>query len=120
QFEPLAFGLERYLADGTYSEVDYLGNALREDGAIMLPGEAEPQSFTSSREMMELLAGSDGVRQCLTKKGAQFAIARPLIPSDNCSIQKVMESFDASDGSWRDLVAAIALSPGFRSIRVES
>ncbi len=120
QFEPLAFGLERYLADGTYATQDFYGNPLREDGSMQLPGESGPEPFETSREMMELLAGSDAVRECLTHKGAQFAVARPLMPSDRCSMEKVAASFDASNGSWRDLVTAIALSPGFRSIRVES
>jgi hypothetical protein len=32
---------------------------------------------------------------------------------------KVQDALAASGGTWRDIMLAIALSPGFRSIRVE-
>jgi len=119
QFEPLAWGLERYLADGTYTTQDFYGNELREDGELRLPGQADPAPYQSASEMMSLLEDSDAVRECIAKKGTQFAVARPLMPSDACSVGKIFDSLEQSDGTWRDLVVAIALSPGFRSIRVE-
>lgn len=119
QMEPLAWGLERFVADGTYRTEDWLGNPLREDGYLLLPGEGEEKPYTTVGEMMDLLAGSDRVRECLALKGTQFAVARPLLESDTCSIDGLQASFAASDGTWRDLVLGITLSPGFRSIRVE-
>ena len=120
QFEPFAWGLERYLADGTYALTDYLGNELREDGALRLPSGGGPVDFETADEMMEILAGESSVRECFGAKGVQFAIGRPLIESDECSMGKVQERFAGSGQTWRDLIVAIALSPGFRSIRVES
>jgi hypothetical protein len=120
QFEPFAWGLERYLADGSHSLVDHLGNELREDGALRLPGEDDPLPYENAAEMVELLAGADAVRECLAVKGTQFAIGRPLADNDECSIGKLQERFSDSGQTWRDLVLSIALSPGFRSIRVES
>jgi hypothetical protein len=119
QMEPLAWGLERFLADGTYATEDWLGNPLQEDGYLLLPGEAEPQPYDTVAEMMQLLAGSDAARECIARKATQFAVARPLLGSDACSIDGLQASFAASSGTWRDLVTAVATSPGFRSIRVE-
>ena len=120
QFEPVAWGLERYLADGSYEAMDSFGNALREDGEVQLPGESGPLPFANAGELMQLLAQSSATQECFGRKGTQFAVARPLTEDDDCSLNKVRESFEASDGTWRDLMIAIALSPGFRSIRVES
>ena len=119
QFEPLAWGLERYLADGTYAMQDSFGNDLREDGELRLPGVEDPAPYETAAEMMSLLESSDAVRECMAKKGTQFAIARPLLPNDACSVGKIFDSLEESDGTWRDLMIAIATSPGFRSIRVE-
>lgn len=120
QFEPAAWGLERFLADGSYALTDSFGNDLREDGEMQLPGEAGTLPFNTAGEMMQLLADNEAVRECFGKKGTQFAISRPLMESDDCSLGRVQEALETSDGSWRDLIVAIALSPGFRSIRVES
>jgi hypothetical protein len=119
QFEPLAWGLERYVADGTYATEDYFGNALREEGEVTFPGDPERHSFTNAAEFMQLLADAEATRECLGSKGTQFAIGRPLLESDDCSMGKVQDALAASDGTWRDIMLAIALSPGFRSIRVE-
>jgi hypothetical protein len=119
QFEPVSWGLERYLADGSYAEVDWYGNELREDGFLILPGEPQ-QEYSSAAELMEILAGSDAVRDCFGSKGTQFAIGRALGSTDACSLEKVHEAFGGSPGTWSDLMLAIASSPGFRSIRVET
>lgn len=119
QFEPLAWGMERYLADGSYATMDAFGNELREDGFAQLPGEPEQIPYDNAAELMDLLASSDAVRECLAKKGTQFAIGRPLAENDECSMDKVQQTLADSDGTWRDLIVAVALSPGFRSLRVE-
>ncbi len=119
QFEPLAWGLGRYLADGTYALQDAYGNDLQEDGFLRLPGSADELPYQGPAEMMELIATSDATRECLGSKAAQFAIGRALTGDDDCSMEAVQSRYAASDGTWRDLVVAIALSPGFRSVRVE-
>jgi hypothetical protein len=119
QMEPLSWGLERYLADGTWATEDELGNELREDGYLRFPDDPDDYPYQTAREMMDLLAGSDRIRECMAMKGSQFAIGRPLQTSDQCSMDLVQTTFAESPGTWRDLMVSIALSPGFRSIRVE-
>jgi len=119
QFEPLSWGLGKYLADGSYAQEDHLGNTLREDGFMRLPGSAEELPYDDAAEMMTLLAGADATRQCLASKTTQFAIGRALTDGDDCTMEQLQTRFAQSSGTWRDLVVAIALSPGFRSVRVE-
>lgn len=119
QMEPHSWGLERFVADGTYRMEDRHGNALREDGYIQLPGTTDERHYETVAEMMEILAQSDQLRECLGLKVTQFAIGRALLPTDECSVERLQESFAGSAGTWRDLVLAITLSPGFRTIAVE-
>jgi len=119
QMDPLAYGLERFDGAGAFDVLDEFGNDLRQDGEVLFPGEREPVPFATIGELMDLLAGSDRVRDCSSLKAAQFALGRGLADSDGCSLVAVRDSFSASDGTYRDLMVAITMSPGFRTIRVE-
>ena len=55
RFEPLAYGLEKFDGIGTWHDRDSFGNALREDGEVLFPGEAEPVKYKSAAELMNLL-----------------------------------------------------------------
>lgn len=119
QMDPLAYGLERFNGAGGFALADEFGNDLREDGEVLFPGAREPVPFASVGELMDVLAGSDRVRDCATLKATQFALGRGLAASDGCSLVAVREAFTASEGTYQDLMVAIALSDGFRTIRVE-
>ncbi len=119
QFEPLSWGLGRYQADGTFAEQDHLGNPLREDGFMRLPGSFDDIAYDNAAQMMTLLAEADATRECMASKTTQFAIGRAPTGADACTMQQLQMRFADSDGTWRDLVVSIALSPGFRSVRVE-
>jgi hypothetical protein len=119
QMEPLSWGLERFLADGTHHLEDWHGNALHEDGYIQFVGEVDERHYDTVGELMQLIASSDQVRDCMGRKVTQFAIGRSLLPTDQCSVDQSLERFADSPGTWRDLVIAITLSPGFRTIAVE-
>ncbi len=119
QMDPLAYGLERFDGAGSFAVMDEFGNELRQDGEVLFPGEQEPVPFATIGELMDLLAGSDRVRDCASLKATQFALGRGLADSDGCSLVAVRDAFAASEGTYRDLMVAIALSPGFRSVRTD-
>ena len=119
QMDPLAYGIERFDGAGGFSLTDEFGNDLRQDGEVLFPGTAEPVPFTTIAELMDLLAGSDRVRDCTSLKAAQFALGRGLADSDGCTLAAMRDRFSATDGTYQDLMTAIALSPGFRTIRVD-
>ena len=113
KFEPLAFGLSKFDGVGKYIETDEHGNKLRDDGEVVVPGEAEAQSYEDAAEMMELIAGSERVDRCLTRKVTQFAIGRKLTPSDRCKVREIYRRFREGGETYASLVAAIATSDLF-------
>ena len=110
KFEPLAYGLERFDGLGSYRELDEYGNKLRQDGAVLFPGEAKPIPYTSSAELMNLLAGNDRVRESITWKVVQFALGRPLGGSDARAIRKIHQAAQEKEGTYQDLITAIVTS----------
>ena len=110
RFEPLAFGLEKYDGLGVYRDRDRYGNELREDGEILFPGTAEPATYRTSAELMDLLARSDRVRQTITWKLTQFALGRPLGAEDAGAVEAIHRSAEAEGGTYAGVIAAIATS----------
>jgi hypothetical protein len=110
KFEPLAFGLEKFDGLGAFHDKDRHGNTLREDGQILIPGEARAVKYKSSSELMDLLAGSDRIRQTLTWKVAQFAMGRPLVAADAPVLAKIHEAAWKAGGTYPNLVRAIVTS----------
>ncbi|MFT5856371.1 MAG: hypothetical protein ACI8XO_003625 [Verrucomicrobiales bacterium] len=110
KFEPLAFGLEKYNGIGAFSERDEHGNALREDGEILFPGEPEPTSYKDAAELMDLLAKSDRVAQTITRKVTQFALGRPLTPADRSTVEKIHQQSQKDGGTYQSLIRAIITS----------
>lgn len=110
KFEPLAFGLEKFDGLGIWREQDEHGNAQREDGTILFPGEAEPVAYGSVGELMDLLAGSDRVARTITRKVTQFAIGRPLGNIDAAALDTIHRRASEDGGTWPALLKAIAQS----------
>ncbi len=119
RFEPLAFGLEKFDGLGSFHERDEHGNELREDGEILFPGDAEPVSYSNSHEMMNLLASSDRVQQCLTRKVVQFALGRPLVASDAAEIRAIHQASQKNGGTYRSLMVALVKSDLVQQTRTE-
>ncbi|QDV22070.1 DUF1592 domain-containing protein [Aureliella helgolandensis] len=110
KFEPLAFGLEQFDGIGARHESDEYGNALREDGEVLFPGNAKAVKYKSSAELMDLLATSERVRETVTWKVAQFAIGRPLVASDAQQIREIHQESQRNGGTYQSLMTAIVSS----------
>ena len=110
RFEPLAFGLERYDGLGTYRETDEHGNELRMDGEILFPGQASPVAYDSTAELATLLATSDRVAECLTRKVIQFCIARPLDVSDANRVREVHQNAGGQKATYQAIVRETLLA----------
>ena len=120
KFEPLAFGLEKFDGIGAFQEKDEHGNTLRDDGEILFPGTAKTVPYDSSAELMNLLAGSDRVQQCLTWKVAQFALGRPLGPADSRTLDKVHQAAQKGGGTYASLMRAIIKSDLVQKTQTEA
>ncbi len=120
RFEPLAFGLEKYDGLGSFHETDEHGNELRDDGEILFPGTANPVAYDSSAELMDLLAKSDRVGQCITRKVTQFALGRPLVAADAREIREIHRRAAEAGGTYAATIAEIIKSDVVRRTRTES
>ena len=120
KFEPLAFGLEKFDGIGAFHEKDEHGNTLRDDGEILFPGTAKTVPYDSSAELMNLLAGSDRVQQCLTWKVAQFALGRRLGPADSRTLDKVHQAAQKGGGTYASLMRAIIKSDLVQKTQTEA
>jgi hypothetical protein len=120
KFEPLAFGLEKFDGLGAFHESDEHGNKLRDDGNILFPGQDKPVAYKSSRELMDLLAKSDRVRESLTWKVAQFALGRPIGPEDAATMSEIHKAAQQGGGTYSSLLTAIVLSDLVMLTRTET
>lgn len=110
RFEPLAFGLEKFDGLGGYHESDEHGNELRDDGTIVFPGASEAVNYGSSRELMDLMAGSERVKESITWKLTQFALGRPLTGADAGAVQAIHKTAQKNGGTYQATLTAIATS----------
>lgn len=110
KFEPLAFGLEKFDGIGRYHETDEHGNELRDDGEILFPGASHSVVYSSSEELMNLLAESDRVQQSLTWKVTQFALGRPLAADDAALVNKIHQQAQQDGGTWQATMTALVTS----------
>jgi len=120
RFEPLAFGLEKFDGIGGFHEQDKHGNQLRDDGTILIPGEAKPVAYKSSAELMNLLASSPRVSESLTWKVTQFALGRPLVAADAGTVASIHKAAQQNGGTYSSLIAAIVLSDLVQMTRAEN
>ena len=110
KFEPLAFGLEKFDGTGAWHDNDEYGNTLRDDGEILFPGTVKAVKYGSSAELMDLLAGSDRVRESITWKVTQFALGRPLGAADARLVTEIHNTAQKEGGTYQSLVTALVTS----------
>ena len=110
KFEPLAFGLERYDGLGTFKKFDRFENLLREDGELVLPGNAKRYAYQSSADLMDILAENERVAENITWKLTQFALGRPLGGPDIPVVKSIHALALENGGNYPETMVAITLS----------
>jgi hypothetical protein len=110
KFEPFAFALERFDGLGSYSRQDRFGNELREDGSVQWPGSEEVFSYETTQQLLVALADSDRLKRGITRKLAQFAIGRPLVPADGPAIDAIHQRGWENGGTYSSLMTEIMVS----------
>lgn len=120
KFEPLAFGLETYDGLGSFYLKDRHGNQLRQDGDVLIPGEAKAKSYQSSGELMNVLAQSPRVGQSLTWKITQFSLGRPLGIRDALQVEKIHAAAKKAGGNYPAVIKSLVLSDLVRMTRTEA
>lgn len=111
KFEPLAFAFEKFDGLGSWQEKDAHGNPLREDGQFTLPGQKDPIPYQTTAEFVTELASSDRAARNFTRKLAQFALGRPLLPSDTPHLDAIHAASVKNGHTYQSLLTALATSP---------
>lgn len=121
QFDPMGWAFEHFDGVGAWQQTDELGNALAEDGWLVVPGSGrDPVPFETVEQFAEVLAEDPQTAECIgVRKPLQFAMGRPLGAADRCAQDEISAAMAEGGSSYQALVKAIALHPNFRTIRTE-
>jgi hypothetical protein len=118
QFDSLGYAFEPFDGVGQWQETDEFGNALQQDGWYFEKPGGDPIPYADAREFAQLLATSERVYECVAvRKPLQFAVGRPLESEDACRTEGVALALAETDGSYQELMVAIATHDAFRHIR---
>ena len=115
--DPIGLGFEHFDPVGAYRDVDGLG-PVDATGQINKASPDLDGSFNGAVDLANRLAQSALVRDCVASQWFRFSLGRMESTNDACSIQGLRDTFSASGGNVRDLLARIVLSPAFRSVRL--
>jgi hypothetical protein len=64
--------------------------------------------------LLDKLAQSQTAGDCYSTQWFRYALKRDPVGRDACTLQRMLGAFDASQGSIRDLVRAVATADAFR------
>jgi hypothetical protein len=120
QFEPLAYGFDRFDAAGRYvGAVDAQGRALPIDGwmtdDLSLEEAARPR-YANVRELMTLMAESEPIQACMAEHFLAFSTGRASSAIEKAFSHRVSSAERESGGTLPAMVEAIATSELFRAL----
>lgn len=120
QFEPLAYGLDRFDAAGRYvGEVDAEGRPLPIDGwmtdDLSLEEAARPR-YTNVAELMALLSESDAVQACMAEHFLAFSTGRASSAVEKAFALPVHARQRQAGGTLHAMVESVTTSELFRAL----
>jgi hypothetical protein len=120
QFEPLAYGFDRFDAAGRYvGELDPAGRALPIDGwmtdDLAVEESARPR-YADVAELMALLAESETVQACMAEHFIAFSTGRASSPIEKSFSYPVHAAQQHDGGTLPAMVEAVTTSELFRAL----
>jgi mono/diheme cytochrome c family protein len=111
--DPLGLGFENFDAIGRWRDKDGKHD-------IIASGElAGGRKFSGAIELVDLLKSSEkGIMRNFAEKLLTYALGRGLEPYDNCAVQEIVDSAQASDYRFSAFIEAIINSEPFSQRRV--
>jgi Protein of unknown function (DUF1592)/Protein of unknown function (DUF1588)/Protein of unknown function (DUF1585) len=120
QFEPLAYGFNRFDAAGRYlGEVDAQGRALPIDGWMtddLSVDEAARARYANVTELMQLLAESSAIQACMAEHFLAFSTGRASSAIEKEFSYGVQAAEQRAGGTLPAMVEAVATSELFRAL----
>lgn len=107
--DTIGFGLEEFSPIGKFRTVDDAGFAI--DSSGQLP---DGSIFDGAVELARILRNHPNVSTCMTEHALTYALGRTLTRSDECSVERIKEKFEAGGSTFAALARAIATSEPFR------
>jgi hypothetical protein len=109
--DPIGFGFENFDTLGRY-RADDAGKPVDASGNVVATRDIDGP-FNGVAELAKKLAASGEVKECVTRQWFRYAINRFEQPLDGCTMQSVLESFDAAGDDLNSLPAAIVQTDAF-------
>lgn len=120
QFEPLAYGFNRFDAAGRYvGEADAQGRALPIDGWMtddLSVDEAARARYTNVAELMQLMSQSSAIQACMAEHFLAFATGRASSAIEKDFSYRVRVAEEQAGGTLPAMVEAVATSELFRAL----
>lgn len=70
--------------------------------------------YPNVRALLEKFVQTQAVGDCYSTQWFRYALKRDPVNRDACTLQRMLGAFDASQGTIRDLVRAVATADAFR------
>lgn len=116
QFEPIAYGFERYDDSGRFTLTDEQGRDLFSDGMLPAFGDRPAIDFADPQTLLGELAPLPVVHRCIVENMMEFASgARP--EDAEIFLDEATLEFDAAGLTYDGLVEAVAGSPRMTLLR---
>jgi hypothetical protein len=113
----IGYGLEHHDILGAWQDQEN-GHPIDASGEILPELMSDPAGpFDGAAELMQRLAASHFVHDCVARKFYLTALGRTLGDADACGLQLLQADFFTDDGDLADLLVAIVVSDGFRHRR---
>lgn len=111
--DPIGFGLENYDATGKW-RTDEAGEPIDPAGTLFTG-----EDFVDPFELAILVKEYPEVPRCMVEHALTYALGRGLEAADQCTVETLVEQWQARGYRLRDLFVLIALSDSFRMRRAE-
>lgn len=108
--DPPSFAFDNYDAIGRWTD-EVFGAPVDPSGMI------EGLSFADRDQLVAGVLASDAVAECVPLSWARYALGRDLADADACLIERLRDTFTATDGDLREVITAIAASDAFAHVR---
>lgn len=112
-FDPVGYTFESYDAIGVFRTTDN-GKEIDTEGSL------DGETFANVGELANFLQDDARTTHCMAKQLYQYAIGYDLAEGEEGASDGVLEQINDRFGdagyTWRELVSAVAISPGFRLI----
>jgi hypothetical protein len=108
----IGFGLENFDGIGRYRTMD--GNSPVDASGAFVKTTDLDGPFNGAVALANKLAASPEVRACVTSQWLTYALGRMMTSDDDCSLRRLVTSFNASGQNVKQLLLDIVTADSFR------